>query len=464
MNEHQQPQQPSAEKLIRILAFTMILSSMSATMFNIVLPEISQDFQLSFAQVSWVSSIYMLIYAIGSVLYGKLADTYKLKNLVTFGLLLFFVGSITGLAAQAYWMVLLGRILQAAGAAVIPAIAMIIPVRYFPAENRGRALGITATGLAIGNAIGPVVSALVVSTFHWRWLFFIPLLILVTLPLYRKYLGNEQGQGARIDWLGGGLLAGTVALLLLAVTQGGWIFGVGSLILFLAFLLRIRSAKAPFVQPRLFRNQSYTVGLVLGMFIMSVGYALPFLTPQLLSDLNGLAPGWIGFVMVPGAVVTAMLGGRGGKLADTKGTRYLFYAASTLLLLCFALLSTFAGVSPLLIALFLIFGNVGIMFMQISLSKTISLSLPKEQTGVGMGLFSLLNFLSGAIATGVYGKAVDLGAGSRWNPLNMVQGASTYSNIYIVLVALQAGILLLFMLQFGRTAQHKLQVQTTGSK
>ena len=114
MNEQQQ-QPPSAEKLIRILAFTMILSSMSATMFNIVLPEISKQFQLSFAQVSWVSSIYMLIYAIGSVLYGKLADTYKLKNLLTFGLLLFLVGSIAGLSAQAYWMVLLGRILQAAG-------------------------------------------------------------------------------------------------------------------------------------------------------------------------------------------------------------------------------------------------------------------------------------------------------------------------------------------------------------
>ena len=129
MNEQQQ-QPPSAEKLIRILAFTMILSSMSATMFNIVLPEISKQFQLSFAQVSWVSSIYMLIYAIGSVLYGKLADTYKLKNLLTFGLLLFLVGSIAGLSAQAYWMVA-GPDPPGRGATVIPATAMIIPVRYF---------------------------------------------------------------------------------------------------------------------------------------------------------------------------------------------------------------------------------------------------------------------------------------------------------------------------------------------
>lgn len=141
----------SAEKLIRILAFTMVLSSMSATMFNIVLPEIKNEFQLSVAQVSWVSTIYMLIYAIGSVIYGKLADVFRFKNLITFGLAVFCLGSLAGLAAQAFWMVLAGRVLQAAGAAVIPAAAMIIPVRHFPPERRGYALGITATGLAVGG-------------------------------------------------------------------------------------------------------------------------------------------------------------------------------------------------------------------------------------------------------------------------------------------------------------------------
>lgn len=109
------------EKLIRILAFTMILSSMGATMFNIVLPEIKDEFGLSVTQVSWVSTAYALIYAIGAVIYGKLADAFQLKKLLTFGLILFCLGSLTGLSAQAYWMVLLGRVLQSAGASVVPA-------------------------------------------------------------------------------------------------------------------------------------------------------------------------------------------------------------------------------------------------------------------------------------------------------------------------------------------------------
>lgn len=76
----------ASEKLIRILAFTMTLSSMGATLFNIVLPDIKEEFGLSVAQVSWVTTIYGLIYAIGSVIYGKLADAFPLKKLLTLDL------------------------------------------------------------------------------------------------------------------------------------------------------------------------------------------------------------------------------------------------------------------------------------------------------------------------------------------------------------------------------------------
>lgn len=447
-------QQQAGEKLIRILAFTLVLSSMSATMFNIVLPQMSAEFHLSFSHVSWVSAVYMLIYAVGSVLYGKLADAYKLKHLLTFGLTFFFAGSMVGLCAQAYWMVLLGRVLQAAGASVIPATAMIIPVRYFPSERRGRALGISATGLAIGGALGPVVSAFIVSVAHWRWLFFVPMLILLTLPFYRKYLDHEQPvEARRIDGLGGGLLAGTVTLLLLAVTQDIWGLAAGSAIGFVLFILRIRYAAAPFIPLRLFRNSSYSLGLAMAVIIMGIGYSLPFLTPQLLSDVNHLAPGWIGFAMVPAAVTSALLGRRGGKLADARGNSVLFYSASVLLLVCFSLLSTFAGIAPAFVAFFLIFGNVGQMFMQIALSNAISRTLPKEQTGVGMGLLSLLNFLAGAVATTVYSKIVDQGSRAHWNPLNGYGHAAVYSNIYTALAVLHVVILIVYAALFGRAAQ-----------
>ena len=105
--------------------------------------------------------------------------------------------------------------------AAIPATAMLIPIRYIAPERRGSAMATAFVGLSIGSAIGPIVSSLVASIADWRWLFCIPL-ILITIPLYRKYLKEEELQSSgQFDWLGGGLLA-AVTFLLLGVTNGSW--------------------------------------------------------------------------------------------------------------------------------------------------------------------------------------------------------------------------------------------------
>ncbi|MCP3739708.1 MFS transporter [Rossellomorea sp. BNER] len=450
--------QQTGEKLMLILMFTLIISAMSGLMFNIVLPEISEEFNLSISQVSWFSSAYALIYAIGTVTYGKLSDRFKLKNLLTFGLILFAVGSLVGLVSQTFWLALVGRCLQAVGAAVVPATAMLIPVRYFAPERRGSALGMAAVGLAIGSALGPVISALIVGVAHWRWLFCIPLLILFTLPFYRKYLQNEeQSVPGKFDWIGGGLLAVTVSLLLLGVTNGtGWFLIVGLLTL-VFFIARIRSVSEPFIQPKLFGNKDYTLVLTLAFLINGIGFSLYFVSPLLLSDVQQLSSSWIGFAMVPAAVASAILGRKGGKLADLKGNSYLFILASGLLLICFGLLSTFTGSSPLFIAMFLIFGNVGQSFMLISMSNSISRTLPKEQVGVGMGLFSMLNFIAGGMATGVYSRVVDMGARGHWNPFN--PNGVIYSNIFVVLAGLHLVILLFYLIQFGRAKRKSIQLE-----
>jgi Arabinose efflux permease len=440
----------NGDVLIKILAFTLILSSMSATMFNIVLPEIRADFGLSVAQVSWVSTVYLLIYAVGSVIYGKLLDRYRAKTLITFGLLVFAAGSLLGLLATSFVFVLSARVLQAIGASVVPALAMMIPVRYFPPERRGRALGISSTGLALGNAIGPIVSSLLVSLVHWRWLFAIPLLILATLPFYRKFLVEERRMEGRIDWLGGGLLAGTVALLLLAITQGSLTLGAGSLAAFLVFIWRIRTAAEPFVSRALLRDRVYLMGLTIAALVMSISYALPFLTPQLLADINRLEPGWIGFVMVPGACVSAYLGRKVGKMADIKGNSFVYHSAFALLFGCFLALSFFVGSVAAVIGFIFAFGTVGQMFMQIALSNTISRSIPKDQVGVGMGLMTLCNFLSGAVATGIYGKIMDHGATAPWLPWQSHEEAFVFSNLYLVLAIAHVGILILYRSVFVR--------------
>ncbi|MEW9701236.1 MFS transporter [Paenibacillus sp. SI8] len=435
--------------LMRLMMFTVMMSSMSALMFNVVLPQISKEFHLTLAQVSWLSSAYTLIYALGTVTYGKLADRFQLKSLLIFGLALFAVGSLVGLVSQTFWMALLGRCLQSAGAAAIPAIALIIPVRYFSPEKRGSALSMTAVGIALGSALAPVISALVVSFVNWRWLFLPSLLIVLLLPLYRKYLEHEVKEAPRkFDWLGGILLAASITLLLLGVTNLTWWYLVVGLAALILFILRICQTKEAFIQPQLFQNKRYVIGLALASLISGIGISLYLLTPILFSEVYRLGSNWIGFAMVPAAVASAILGRKGGKLADLKGNSYLIFVASGSLITCFALLSIFTGISPLWISIFLIFGNVGQSFLQIAMSNSISRSLPKDQVGVGMGLFSMINFISQGMAAGVYAIIAAHGSSVNWNPIHVDPNSALFSNMYLVLAAMHVGILLFYRLQF----------------
>lgn len=439
-----------ADKLLRVLVFALIFSVMNGTMFNVALPMIGKEFNLIPSQVSWVMTSYMVLYAIGSVVFGKLADQYRLKDLLTFGLLLFAVGSMIGLLASEYWMIVVGRILQAAGASVLPATAMIIPIRYFAPEKRGRALGTSAVGLALGSALGPVVAGLISSFGSWRLLFLFSLISLVTLPFFRKYLNDDRGEAGHIDLLGGGLLAGTVASVLLAITQSSWLLFVIGITLFVLFVARIRTASYPFIQPGIFANKSFSIGLFIAFITTSMNFALTFMTPQYLAALNDLSPGSIGLVLFPAAIASALLGRKGGKLADERGNGFLMSAASFLMIICYALLSSFVGAAPHRIAVILIAGNVGQTFMQITMSNTISRTLAKEQIGVGMGLFSMLNFISGAISMSIIGKVLDQKQTAlHLNPWVTNEHAYVYSNIFIVMGLMAVTTFWLYRLRFG---------------
>ncbi|MEV5027288.1 MFS transporter [Paenibacillus sp. LPE1-1-1.1] len=454
MQTHTSIQKNNGELLLVLLVFTLIISVMNATMFNVVLPTISDQFQLSPSQVSWIITGYMIVYAIGSVTYGKLTDRYSLKNLLTFGLILFAIGSVVGLVAAQYWMVIAGRIVQAAGASVIPATAMIVPVRYFSPERRGRALGTVAIGFALGSALGPIIAGIVSSTWNWRVLFVISLLSLLTLPMYRKYLEDEKGAAGKMDFIGGFLLAGTVAILLLALTNVNSWFALAGAISFALFLLRIRYAAAPFINPAIFRNKPFSFSLMMTFVMIGISFAIPFITPQLLSSANHLSPVLIGMVMLPSALMAALLGRRGGKLADEKGIPFLVYTASALLIIGFICLSSVVGMSPVFIAVFLIFGVLGQSFMQIAMSNTVSRTLSQEHLGVGMGLFTMITFISSAASTAAIGKILDFGTSTfHINPIPHNSSTFVYSNIFLALAFLVVVMAALYYVQFRCAAK-----------
>ena len=448
--------------LLRVLVFTLIISVMNGMMFNVVLPVIGDQFERSASETSWIVTGYLIVYAVGTVTYGKLTDRYSIKHLITFGLLLLAAGSVIGILSTSYFMIILARLIQAAGAAVIPALAMIIPVRYFPPNKRGQALGTSAIGIALGSALGPIVAGFVSSALNWKFLFAIPLLSLLTLPFYRKYLNDERGGYEKMDYLGGILLAVSIGAILLALTQLNlWYLLMGIVVLAL-FILRILHAASPFVQPAVFRNRSYTWGMIISFVLVACGFSIPFIIPQLLTHVYDAYPALTGLIMLPSALTAALLGRRGGTLADEKGNVFLIYTASTMLVIGFISLSFAAGVSLFFVSSFLILAVLGQSYMQIALSNTIAQTLSKEQVGIGMGLLSMFNFIAASVSTTVLGKVIDGGAQQmRFNPFISRSSAFVYSNLFIVLAMLVVVMTFVYRWHFDRKPEGQMNGSST---
>ncbi|MFP7472435.1 MFS transporter [Niallia taxi] len=451
MDTYQLISEEAKKKLLIILACSLVFSSMSATMFNVALPAITKELFLTSSQSSWIVTSYMIVYALGSVSYGKLADKYKLKNLITIGILLFSLGSLLGFLSSSFPLIIISRVMQAMGASVFPASAMIIPARYFSPETRGRALGMTSAGLSFGVAIGPIISGVLTTAFHWHYLFALCILPIVFIPLFRSTLDNQSGSDIKLDWVGAILLGGMVTLLLLGISSNQMFYFLFVILFVILLMWRIRKAKDPFIRGELFKNKKYTIILVLFALSSGIGFALPYLTPLFLSDVYHINAFTSGLIMFPGAALTALLSKRGGSLADKRGAAFLGYIAVTAYFVCFINLIWLVGKSPYFIMVILVFGYIAQSFFQMTLANMVSHVLPKAETGVGMGLFMLTNFIASSIATTLMGTSITRGTSFlSLNMFNLANQAAVYSDIYLMLTVIVVGMFCIFVFTVGK--------------
>ncbi len=451
MNEIMMENQKSIQKITFPLSVIIFFSVLNGTMFQVSIPDISEEYLLLPSEVSWVMTGYILVFAIGALIYGKLADIYPVKRLITTGLIVMNLGSLIGFASMWFPMLIFARIMQAMGGAAIPALAMIVVTRYFPPEMRGKVLGIIASTVALAAGLGPIIGGFITGTFHWRYLFITSLATLLMIPSLRRILPAEAVRKDQLDIPGALLIGGGATCLLVFVTQGNWWFFLPGILMIYFFTVRIRRVNNPFIDPELFTNRAYRNTLITTFLSVGTVFGMLFLVPIMLRELNGLDANWIGITMFPGAMSAVLMGVIGGRISDRAGSRFVVYIGAGSLVCGFLMLSTFAGMSPTIIALSLISCYAGFAFLQSSLPHTVSVVLPKEQTGIGMGIYNLLFFISGAFSNAAIGRLLDLKTASiSLNPLVSNSKQWMFSNIYVMLAVVTLIGAVLFYMTFSK--------------
>ncbi|KIL43341.1 hypothetical protein KP77_30470 [Jeotgalibacillus alimentarius] len=437
-----------------ILAFTV----MNGTMFNVAIPDISADFGLSPSQVSWVLTGYILVFAIGSLMYGKLADLFAIRTLFTIGISLFAIGSLIGFLSPNFPTLIVARIFQAMGGASIPALSFIIPARFMP-SSRGKVFGYVASTVAFASGVGPIVGGLIGGVLDWRFLFILSMMSALSIPLFRRWLPEEERRQGSIDIPGAILIAITVASLLFVITTYTlWMLGVTAVAggLFIWWTLK---AKNPFIQPAILKNKRYTVTVLTSFFGTSCLFGLIFIIPIMLRDLNALSTIGIGLVLFPGAIISGFLGQVGGRVIDKRGGVPVVITALLLIAGGCLLISTFAGSQAWIISVCMLVAYLGFPLVQSSTADILSSTLSREENGVGIGLFNLLNFMGGAFASAIFGAVLEIqGVTLRLNPLSAGGENIIYSNLFLVLTLLATASVVFFTIFYKRASAKHVEV------
>jgi MFS transporter, DHA2 family, metal-tetracycline-proton antiporter len=458
----------STRLLLAVLISAVVIAVMNSSMVNVAVPVIRRDFGVSEAQVGWVITSYLLTYAVGIPLYGRAADVFSLRRAFCLGLMVFAVGSLVCTFASSLPLLVFGRIVQATGAAAIPALASASVAKVLPPGERGTALGLIVSSVGVGAAIGPVVGGALQQVAGWQSLFYGTLtLTLLLLPGAFYALPNTESAGERSFDVPGGVLLGLAAgLFLFGITQGqvagfasvsSWGSFAGAALAATGFAWRISSAEHPFVSPTLFENRGYVAAVIVGYLSMLVNVSCLVTVPLLVSQANGLSPAATGLVLAPGAVALAILSPLAGRLSDRIGFKTPVYAGLGIMLLSILFISSFgAGAAPYLVAVGMLGVGTGFAFTNSPNVNAAAAALPKEETGVGLGIFNGLFFLGGGTGPAVVGAFLaarrEVGAGAL-NPLYALDAAPFSDAFLILTLALLLSLAASLGLRSGMKAQ-----------
>jgi len=340
-------EQPNKWVVLAILAIGIFMATLDSSIVNISLPTIAHYFGVPLnGAVEWVIIAYLVVIAGVLLTVGRLADLIGRKPIWVAGLIIFTTGSAICGASVSLGMLIAARALQGLGGAFIMAISPAMLTSAFPANERGRALGINAVFVALGVSVGPTLGGIITENLSWRWIFYVnvPLGIIGVIATLRVLKeARHRGRG-RFDPLGALLLAIGLVALTMGLSFGqewGWnsplLIGtlVVSVLALAAMVVVEQRVSDPIIDFSLLRQRvflSANVSLILSFLAL---FAVSFMLPFYLEQLRGFSTLQAGLLLTPLPLTIAVVAPFSGSLADRIGTRWL--AAGGLLLACIGL-------------------------------------------------------------------------------------------------------------------------------
>lgn len=330
------PPTPNKWLVFFLVAIGTFMSTLDGSIVNIAVPAIMRDFDVSLATIQWVVMIYLLTVTSLLLSFGRLSDLRGRRQVYCLGLVCFSGGSLLcGMAGSVLWLIG-ARLFQGVGAAMIMACTPAVIVDIFPATERGRALGLIGSVVALGLSAGPALGGIVLHLLSWRAIFLIniPIGLLTAGAAFLLLKGSDADitRQESFDWPGALLLALALGSLLLVVTHCyDWGYSSMAILSLLAVaviaaaaLIRVEArADHPILSMELFRLRLFLLPMTSSVILFTGLFSLIFLMPFYLLRPCGLDIDRVGYIMATIFVCLFVVSPLSGALSDRIGSRLL---------------------------------------------------------------------------------------------------------------------------------------------
>lgn len=388
------------------------MATLDGSITNVALPSISHALTVPLNIVQWVITAYLLTIAALLPIVGKLSDSLGRGRLYQAGFLTFVVGSIFCGLSGSIWMLIVGRIIQAAGAALLMGNSQAIVASTFSKAERGRSLGITGTVVSLGSLTGPAVGGMLVGSLGWESIFWVnvPIGLLAFLAgIWILPKEKLEQVSEPFDYTGSLLyMVGIVVFLyvLSNVQVWGWssiwtIAGlVGAIGLLIGFYKRETSISFPMLDFSLYRIRTFRVGSLAALLSFISLFCITVMMPFYMQNVLDYSPHIIGYVMMANPLVMALVAPLSGWLSDRIGPFFLTTGGLLLNAVSFAMLTTLGTKElPWQIALHLALFGLGTGMFQSPNNASVLGAVPPIQLGRAGGLNALVRNLGMVLGT-----------------------------------------------------------------
>jgi EmrB/QacA subfamily drug resistance transporter len=391
--------------ILFIVVMITFMATLDSSIVNVALPVMAKDLNVTSAGIQLVVTSYLIIISATILVFGRLGDMISKTKIFKFGIALFTLGSLFCGITSSLEMLVLARVIQAIGAAAAMANSQGIIAEVFPVNERGRALGVTGTFVALGSLVGPPLGGFIVDATSWKYIFLInvPIGIITLFYAFKMLPKTHKGVKGKLDGLGAILFMFTIVPLFVALGQGQK-YGFDQPIILLGFLVAIisfaifilveKKSESPLLQLQIFENKLFSLSVFCGFISFIAIFCSIIIQPFYLQNVREFSPASTGLILMTYPLVLAVVAPISGYLSDKIGSEILTFIGLVILSFSLLLMSTLNEQSSTInMVLFIAVMSIGSGLFQSPNNSLVMSTVPRDKLGIAGSINALVRNL-----------------------------------------------------------------------